>query len=375
MKDFSRLLLVFALLAAGTGLSRSQTTETFGTAPDGTILQWSVYTPTTPGPWSAVLLIHGGRFMGGTRADAGLIPVANDLANAGYLAISIDYRLAPPGMLPGQTSSGQKMEQYDDVMMAVRAARADARCNGLVVAVGGSAGGTHASWVALTKDPSSRVNVAVSLSGAFQFDDFTPDPNLSDFKSNVSNFCGVPNPPSETDMATLQTYSPTANLDESVSPLLLVNSAYDIMPFSQMADMTNALRALAVVNFETMTLPGGGHSWEIWTAAKSEALKFIADGLASALNPPPPLEAPSINVQPRNKAVLLGVPARFSVSASGGAPLLYQWHKNGVVIDGATNSAYTTPPATTSDNGALFSVVVSNSAGSVTSVNAKLRIK
>ena len=50
----------------------------------------------------------------------------------------------------------------------------------------------------------------------------------------------------------------------------------------------------------------------------------------------------------------------------------YQWRKNGVNISGATNSSYTTPPTVAADNGSVFSVVVSNSGGSVTSNNATL---
>jgi predicted phage tail protein len=55
------------------------------------------------------------------------------------------------------------------------------------------------------------------------------------------------------------------------------------------------------------------------------------------------------------------------VTATGTAPLSYQWQKNGMPINGATSSSYTTPATTTSDNGAQFNVTVSNSAGSVTS--------
>ena len=48
--------------------------------------------------------------------------------------------------------------------------------------------------------------------------------------------------------------------------------------------------------------------------------------------------------------------------------------KNGVNIPGATNASYTTPATTAADNGALFAVVVSNVAGSVTSNNAILTV-
>src|SRR5207244_3820465 len=64
----------------------------------------------------------------------------------------------------------------------------------------------------------------------------------------------------------------------------------------------------------------------------------------------------------------------FSVAATGTAPLSYQWRKNGTAISGATASTYSTPATTSSDNGAQFTVVVSNTAGSATSNVATLTV-
>src|SRR6202035_2052654 len=69
-----------------------------------------------------------------------------------------------------------------------------------------------------------------------------------------------------------------------------------------------------------------------------------------------------------------GQTATFSVTASGTAPLSYQWRKNGTAISGAAAASYTTPAATAADNGAQFSVVVTNSVGSVTSNAATLTV-
>src|SRR5581483_4456234 len=84
--------------------------------------------------------------------------------------------------------------------------------------------------------------------------------------------------------------------------------------------------------------------------------------------------APSITAQPANQSVSVGQSATFSVTATGSAPLNYQWQKNGSNIDGATSATYTTPPATPADNGSHFQVVVTNSAGSVTSSAATLNV-
>src|SRR5713226_3138188 len=84
--------------------------------------------------------------------------------------------------------------------------------------------------------------------------------------------------------------------------------------------------------------------------------------------------APTITTQPASQAVTAGQSASFSVAATGTAPLSYQWQKNNVAITGATSSGYTTPSTTSSDNGAQFTVVVSNTAGSVTSSAATLTV-
>ncbi len=88
----------------------------------------------------------------------------------------------------------------------------------------------------------------------------------------------------------------------------------------------------------------------------------------------PAAVAPSITSQPANQTVTAGQTATFMVSATGTAPLSYQWRKNGGNITGATSSSYTTPAATTADSGSTFSVVVTNSAGSATSNNASLTV-
>ena len=84
--------------------------------------------------------------------------------------------------------------------------------------------------------------------------------------------------------------------------------------------------------------------------------------------------APAITAQPANQTVTAGQAATFTVTASGTTPLSYQWQKNGTNISGATSASYTTPATTAADGGSTFLVVVSNSAGSVTSNPATLTV-
>jgi hypothetical protein len=84
--------------------------------------------------------------------------------------------------------------------------------------------------------------------------------------------------------------------------------------------------------------------------------------------------APVITTQLVSQTVGVGQTVNFVVVATGTAPLSYQWQKNGANIAGATSNSYTTPAAASSDNAAKFTVVVSNSAGSVTSNTATLTV-
>lgn len=87
--------------------------------------------------------------------------------------------------------------------------------------------------------------------------------------------------------------------------------------------------------------------------------------------------AVSISSQPASVSVAAGSTASFSVTATGGtAPYKYQWRRNGASIAGATSQSYSLT-AQSSDNGAVFSVVVTDSASSpttATSANATLTV-
>ena len=84
--------------------------------------------------------------------------------------------------------------------------------------------------------------------------------------------------------------------------------------------------------------------------------------------------APGFSTQPANQGVTAGHTATFSVTATGTAPLAYQWQKNSANISGATSPSYTTPATVSGDNGATFRVMVTNSAGSAMSNPATLTV-
>lgn len=82
----------------------------------------------------------------------------------------------------------------------------------------------------------------------------------------------------------------------------------------------------------------------------------------------------AITTQPANVNIAAGQAASFSVQAGGTSPFSYQWRRNGVDIPGATAPVYSTPALSFADNGALYSVLVSNAGTSEASANAVVAV-
>ena len=123
--------------------------------------------------------------------------------------------------------------------------------------------------------------------------------------------------------------------------------------------------ALSLTNATTVN--GGRYSVvvtnTVGSATSSEATLSVT--AASTL--------PSMTTQPASVNVSVGGNATFSVSATGTAPLSFQWSKNGVSIPGATSGALTLTDVQPTDAGS-YAVVVGNVAGNTTSNAATLTV-
>ena len=86
-----------------------------------------------------------------------------------------------------------------------------------------------------------------------------------------------------------------------------------------------------------------------------------------------PAVAPTITQQPTSLSVLANNPATFTVAASGSSPFSYQWQFNGVNLPGTNSPSYSILEVQASNAG-TYSVIVTNAAGSVSSVGATLSI-
>jgi hypothetical protein len=83
--------------------------------------------------------------------------------------------------------------------------------------------------------------------------------------------------------------------------------------------------------------------------------------------------APSFSVQPQPATAYVGESVSFSALAQGSLPLSYQWRLNGAPIPGATETTLAVTGIDLADEGD-YTVVVTNSSGSATSVVAHLTL-
>ncbi|MBI2383061.1 MAG: alpha/beta hydrolase [Gammaproteobacteria bacterium] len=98
-------------------------------------LRADVYIPRGIGPYPVVVLLHGGGWDDGDRAD--MDDIAEDLAGRGYAAVTVDYRLAPRHRFPAP---------LHDVQQALRWVRSKAdtyQIDPARVAVFGYSSGAH----------------------------------------------------------------------------------------------------------------------------------------------------------------------------------------------------------------------------------------
>jgi hypothetical protein len=102
----------------------------------------------------------------------------------------------------------------------------------------------------------------------------------------------------------------------------------------------------------------------------------VVDGSADTIQivySPATTTPPFIASHPTNQTVFEGNPVTFNVTASGSAPLSYQWRRNATVIPDATNSTLILTNVQLSQAG-NYSVVVSNAFGTATSQTASLTV-
>ena len=99
----------------------------------------------------------------------------------------------------------------------------------------------------------------------------------------------------------------------------------------------------------------------------------LSFGLVDNLRVEVPAVAPTISVQPQSITNIVGTSGGFNVTASGTAPLSYQWQLNNACLAGATGTSLAFASVQTTNAGS-YTVVVTNVAGALTSGVATLTV-
>ncbi|MBI5566555.1 MAG: alpha/beta hydrolase [Chloroflexi bacterium] len=234
---------------------------TYCTADDGTELKLDAYWPMQPAdPAPAIMFVHGGGWVAGTKTGTPGMSYFLELARRGYFIASIDYRLAPTSTFPAN---------IQDVKCAVRSLRANAAQYNLdpnrIGAWGASAGGHLVSLLGTSDqstgwdagqylDQSSRVQAVVDMYGIH---DLTTE-------YVVGNVRGLDRmvfrAKSQTDPI-LKEASSTTYASPDDPPFLILHGDFDeTVPYTQSVILQDVLTA-ASVKSDLVIVHNGGHGF------------------------------------------------------------------------------------------------------------------
>lgn len=269
----SGLLLVTGIASAAPPVPESVIWETGieYSNPGDEHLQLNLARPKTgTGPFPAVLCIHGGGFRAGKRDSYDALCLK--LAERGYVAATMTYRLAPKHQFPAAVH---------DTKAAVRWLRANAQKYNLNPAklgvTGGSAGGHLAQFLAVTAnvpqfegtggnpEQSSAVTCVVNVYGP---SDFTKSYGKSVDAHEVLPLWFGGNLETKRDLHIQG--SPLYWVTPNSAPTLCIHGTEDkYVAHEQAVWLVDKLKA-ATVEAELLTLEGAGHGFKGADAEKSE---------------------------------------------------------------------------------------------------------
>ena len=248
---------------------------------DGTTLSMDACLPDESAEAApAVLLVHGGGFTQGSRSDEGISSLCVWLAENGYAAFPVSYRLAPEHIYPAQP---------EDIGAAISFLRKDetsARFGidpSRIGVLGSSAGAILALTAAVSGegalDSGTRIAAAISLSGVADMTPSaatlgTPSPEAA---STVLEYLGCESL-AECDG---EAASPITHVDGTDAPTLLVGSQDDLVPIEQSEAMAASLDAAGVPN-DLIVAEGSSHGVALMNQTVRDAvLAFLGAHLSA----------------------------------------------------------------------------------------------
>jgi acetyl esterase len=210
--------------------------------------------PEGPGPFRAVIIVHGGGFARGNKVTY-VPPMFQPLTKGNFAWFTIDYRLAP---------AVQVKDQLDDVMTAlgwVHQHAAEYKVDTKRIALlGESAGAYLVDYAAMNAPTDTPIAAVVSFYG--------PADMLLQFKRKpipeaLRTFFGVSELNAEGEQR-LRTLSPYYMVHKNLPPFLLLHGTADEqVPYEQSPRFCEALKAQGNT-CELYTVPGARHGMGQW---------------------------------------------------------------------------------------------------------------
>lgn len=225
-----------------------------------------VYAPSGAGPHPSVLLIHGGAWKRGDRAQ--VESLAERIAARGYLVVNTTYRLVPKYIFPAQ---------LQDVQQAAAWMRGAGAAYGIdperIGAFGYSAGGHLAALVAAVADDPA-LGLANTRMKAVVAGGTPSDLTLYEGGYLVPNFMGGPK---SEKLDNFKAASPALYVKPGHPPVFQYHATLDdYVPFEQATRYRARLDAAGVPN-ELFVIKGHGHISAFF--ADGEAVKASLDFL------------------------------------------------------------------------------------------------
>lgn len=240
----------------GRGLSHADWGSSQTTTVD---LRLDVYEPTAAAtaPRPVVVMIHGGGFYSGSSRAGAFVAGANYYASRGWVAFSINYRLADAhGTVPdGWVSSQAAYVAIRDAKAAIRWIRANAATYNLdtdrIAVEGGSAGAISALALGATNEADYRDELSLDDDPTLATTNLGQSARVATVIDHWGSLSAV---------NAAQFFDGQPRIDSSDAPTLIIHGTEDsIVPYAAGLAVRDAFEA-AGIPVELVPIPGAGHS-------------------------------------------------------------------------------------------------------------------
>jgi len=265
-----KLLLLPVVMAAALCAAGLQSDIEYGRAGEVS-LKLDAWVPEGKGPFPAVILVHGGGWNHGDKAD-NFRWVFEPLSNAGFAWFSVNYRLAPKYLYPAA---------IDDVVQSIKYVQAHAaryHVDGRRIALSGeSAGGHIVAYIAARYGRELPIAAVAPFYPATDFEALVEGPDKTpNAYRGVLQFVGFTEP-GDAARKVMREASPLTWVRQGMPPFLFIHGTADqLCNFRQSQKMCEAIKKVGS-SCEIYSVEGAPHwigNWEKQAGAHPEWLTY-----------------------------------------------------------------------------------------------------